>query len=66
MAKYAIKRIFLGLLTLFIVATLTFFLMNAVPGAPSWRKNPSALRRRRLWRQSTTWISPSWSDTGFT
>ena len=34
MAKYAIKRIFLGLLTLFIVATLTFFLMNAVPGGP--------------------------------
>lgn len=34
MAKYAIKRIALGLLTLFIVATLTFFLMNAVPGGP--------------------------------
>lgn len=34
MAKYAIKRIALGLLTLFIVATLTFFLMNTVPGGP--------------------------------
>lgn len=34
MAKYAIKRIAMGLLTLFIVATLTFFLMNAVPGGP--------------------------------
>ena len=34
MVKYAIKRIGMGLLTLFIVATLTFFLMNAVPGGP--------------------------------
>ena len=34
MVKYAIKRIAMGLLTLFIVATLTFFLMNAVPGGP--------------------------------
>lgn len=34
MAKYAIKRIGMGLLTLFIVASLTFFLMNAVPGGP--------------------------------
>ena len=34
MAKYAIKRVAMGLLTLFIVATLTFFLMNTVPGGP--------------------------------
>lgn len=34
MAKYAIKRIALGFLTLFVVATLTFFLMQAVPGGP--------------------------------
>ena len=34
MAKYAIKRVALGFLTLFIVATLTFFLMQAVPGGP--------------------------------
>lgn len=34
MAKYAFKRVALGFLTLFIVATLTFFLMQAVPGGP--------------------------------
>lgn len=34
MVKYAIKRIAMGLLSLFIVATLTFFLMQAVPGGP--------------------------------
>ena len=34
MLKYAIKRIALGLVSIFIVATLTFFLMNLVPGGP--------------------------------
>ena len=34
MLKYAIKRIATGLLSIFIVATLTFFLMNMVPGGP--------------------------------
>ena len=34
MLKYAIKRILMGLLSIFIVATLTFFLMNLVPGGP--------------------------------
>lgn len=34
MGKYIVKRLALALLTVFIVATLTFFLMNAVPGGP--------------------------------
>lgn len=34
MTKYIIKRILIGLLSVFIVATLTFFLMNLVPGGP--------------------------------
>ena len=34
MAKYIIKRIAMGILSIFIVATLTFFLMNLVPGGP--------------------------------
>lgn len=34
MGKYVVKRLALALLTVFIVATLTFFLMNAVPGGP--------------------------------
>ena len=32
--KYIIKRLLLAALTIFLVATLTFFLMNAVPGGP--------------------------------
>ncbi len=41
MAKYLAKRILMAVLTVFMVALLTFFLMNAVPGNP-WlsEKNP--------------------------
>jgi oligopeptide transport system permease protein len=43
MVKYIIKRILLGVLTLFIVATATFFLMRAIPGGPFLaEKAPSA------------------------
>lgn len=34
LGKYIIKRIAMGLLSIFIVATLTFLLMNLVPGGP--------------------------------
>lgn len=34
MAKYIIKRVILAAVTIFIVATITFFLMNLVPGGP--------------------------------
>lgn len=34
LGKYIVKRVALGLLSIFIVATLTFLLMNLVPGGP--------------------------------
>ncbi len=34
MISYIVKRVSLGLLTIFLVSTLTFFLMNLVPGGP--------------------------------
>lgn len=34
MAKYIVKRILFGVITAFVVATLTFFIMNLVPGGP--------------------------------
>lgn len=34
MGKYILKRLGLALVTIFVVATLTFFLMNMVPGGP--------------------------------
>ncbi len=42
MIKYVLKRIGIAVLTVLLVATITFFLMNAVPGNP-WlsEKSPS-------------------------
>lgn len=42
MAKFAVKRVFMALMTIFIVACITFFLMHAIPGNP-WlsEKTPS-------------------------
>lgn len=34
MGKYIAKRVAMGILSIFVVATLTFFLMNLVPGGP--------------------------------
>lgn len=34
MTRYVIKRVILAALTIFLVATITFFLMNLVPGGP--------------------------------
>lgn len=42
MGKYFVKRLGMAILTIFLVACLTFLLMNAVPGSP-WlsEKTPS-------------------------
>lgn len=38
MAKYIVKRVAMGIFSVFIVATLTFFIMNLVPAAPTRRR----------------------------
>ena len=49
MAKYIIKRVAMGLLCIFIVATLTFLLMNLVPGGPfTAEKSMSEAAQRAL------------------
>lgn len=42
MGRYIIKRVAFGVLTIFVVATLTFFLMNMVPGGPFTSEKLSA------------------------
>ena len=32
MTKYIVKRVLFGLVTLFALATITFYLMHAIPG----------------------------------
>jgi len=39
MFKYICKRLAIGLVTLFILATVTFFMMKAIPGNPFSREN---------------------------
>ena len=49
LAKYIIKRVAMGLLCIFIVATLTFLLMNLVPGSPfTAEKSMSEAAQRAL------------------
>jgi oligopeptide transport system permease protein len=49
LTKYIIKRVAMGLLSIFIVATLTFFLMNLVPGGPfTAEKSMSEAAQRAL------------------
>lgn len=40
MAKYSLKRLGMALITLFVVASLTFLLMSAVPGGPWQSEKP--------------------------
>ena len=39
MAKYVLKRLALGLCAIFVLATVTFFLMKIIPGNPFHREN---------------------------
>lgn len=49
LGKYIVKRVLSGILSIFIVATLTFFLMNLVPGGPFVaEKNISAASQAAL------------------
>ncbi len=49
MLKYSVKRILLAVLTVFIIAAITFFAMNAIPGGPfAKEKAPEASVRAVL------------------
>ena len=59
MGKYFAKRLGMAILTIFLVACLTFLLMNAVPGSP-WlsEKTPSETTLAAL-NANMDWISLS-------
>ncbi|QNQ81759.1 oligopeptide ABC transporter permease [Lactobacillus sp. PV012] len=48
MAKFILKRVFYMFLTLFIVATATFFLMKAMPGSPYANEAKMTLTQRHI------------------
>ena len=62
MGKYVLKRFGSMLITLFLIATVTFFLMHLIPGDPFSlpRDTPEFVR---IWKKSMDWISLYLSST---
>ena len=68
MAKYVLKRLVIGVVTLFALATITFFLMHIIPGSPfagETSKLPAAVKEKLiekygldqpLWAQFVTYL----------
>lgn len=51
MGKYIVKRVFIGIITLFALATITFFLMHIIPGSPfagETSKLPAAVKEKLI------------------
>jgi len=40
MTSYILKRVFAAILTIFLIATITFFMMHSIPGGPFTRERP--------------------------
>lgn len=57
MAKYILKRIAMAIVTIFAVATVTFFVMNMVPGGPFMSEKAISHRPRRPLMKSTAWTN---------
>ena len=68
MLRYTVKRFLSMLLTLFLVATATFFLMHAIPGQPFEisRETPDSVREalekeygldQPVWKQYLTYMN---------
>ena len=51
MLKYSVKRIILAIVTVFIIAAITFFAMNAIPGGPFAKEKASEPRIRAVLEQ---------------
>jgi oligopeptide transport system permease protein len=50
MWKYAIKRVLLAVVTIFIIIAITFFAMNAIPGGPFNKEKATDPRCLRCWK----------------
>ena len=51
MGKYVVKRVLIGIVTLFALATITFFLMHIIPGSPfagETSKLPAAVKEKLI------------------
>ncbi len=57
MAKYILKRIAMAIVTIFAVASVTFFVMNMVPGGPFMSEKAISPQPRRPLMKSTAWTN---------
>ena len=57
MAKYIIKRVAMGIFSIFIVATVTFFVMNLVPGGPFVAEKSISAAAQQALAENTAWTS---------
>ena len=57
MLKYVVKRIMLAIVTIWAVATLTFFLMNMVPGGPFLSEKAISPQATAALEANMDWIS---------
>ena len=65
MPKYIAKRVFMALLTVLVVACITFFLMHAIPGNPWLSEKTPAPSVIEALNKNTAWTSRfpfSWSS----
>ena len=62
MARYLLKRIFYMILTLFIVATVTFFLMKLMPGSPYANEAKMTLTQRHIMDEQYGLNKPVWQQ----
>ena len=62
MARYLIKRILYMILTLFIVATVTFFLMKLMPGSPYANEAKMTMTQRHIMDQQYGLNKPVWQQ----
>ena len=56
-AKYIFKRILMAIFTIFIAATITFFLMKLVPGSPFASEKSNEIAQQALNQKYLVWIS---------
>ena len=62
MTKYIIKRIFYMILTLFIVASVTFFMMKLMPGTPFTNQDKLSAAQLKIMNQQYGLNKPIWQQ----
>ncbi len=65
MVRYIIKRLFIGVVTIWALITITFFLIRIMPGSPFEADNLSQSAIEQLERP-TDWMNPCGNSIFFT